>query len=60
LCRDDTIRSWYAYIRYKFVSCFGAGDGLMTIFRILAVLYVFQADVGVATGVAYAVWLLYW
>lgn len=32
----------------------------MTIFRILAVLYVCQAGVGIATGVAYAVWLLYW
>jgi hypothetical protein len=28
--------------------------------RILAVIYVVQAGVGVATGVAYAVWLLYW
>ena len=28
--------------------------------RILAVVYVIQAGVGVAFGFAYAVWLMYW
>jgi hypothetical protein len=28
--------------------------------RILTAVYVVQAAVGIATGVAYAVWLLYW
>jgi hypothetical protein len=32
----------------------------MRTLRILAVIYVVQAGVGVATGIAYAVWLLYW
>jgi hypothetical protein len=32
----------------------------MSTLRILAVMYVFQAGVGIATGVAYAAWLLYW
>jgi hypothetical protein len=32
----------------------------MSTLRILAVMYAFQAGVGIATGVAYAVWLLYW
>jgi hypothetical protein len=32
----------------------------MTTLRILAVLYFPQAVIGIAGGVAYAVWLLYW
>jgi hypothetical protein len=32
----------------------------MTTLRILAALYIFQAGVGIAGGVVYAVWLLYW
>jgi hypothetical protein len=32
----------------------------MTTLRILAALYVAQAAIGIAAGVAYAVWLLYW
>jgi hypothetical protein len=31
----------------------------MTTLRILAVIYVVQAGVGIAAGIAYAVWLLY-
>jgi hypothetical protein len=57
--RHDTIEDEYRFIRPKSVSCFRTGS-LMTILRILAVIYVVQAGVGVATGVAYAVWLLYW
>jgi hypothetical protein len=41
------------------VSCFGAG-GVMTKLRILAIIYVVQAGIGIATGFAYAVWLMYW
>jgi hypothetical protein len=41
------------------VSCFGAG-GVMTKLRILAIIYVVQAGIGIAAGVTYAVWLLYW
>jgi hypothetical protein len=57
--RHDTIQQEYRFIRSNSVSCFGT-DSLMTTLRILAVIYVVQAGVGVATGVAYAVWLLYW
>jgi hypothetical protein len=57
--RHDTIEDEYRFIRSKPVSYFRTGS-LMTILRILAVIYVVQAGVGVATGVAYAVWLLYW
>ena len=32
----------------------------MAALRILAVIYFVQAAVGIAAGVAYAVWLLYW
>jgi hypothetical protein len=32
----------------------------MTTLRIFALIYVVQAGVGIATGVGYAVWLLYW
>jgi hypothetical protein len=32
----------------------------MTALRILVALYIFQAGVGIAGGVAYALWLLYW
>jgi hypothetical protein len=32
---------------------------MMTALRILAFVYVLQAGVGIVTGVAYAVWLLY-
>jgi len=32
----------------------------MSTLRILTVIYLVQAGVGAATGVAYAVWLLYW
>jgi len=32
----------------------------MLTLRILTVIYVVQAAAGIATGVAYAVWLLYW
>jgi hypothetical protein len=32
----------------------------MSTLRILAVMYVVQAGVGIATGVVYAVWLVYW
>jgi hypothetical protein len=32
----------------------------MPLLRIIAVLYLIQAGVGIATGVAYAMWLLYW
>jgi hypothetical protein len=32
----------------------------MATLRILAIIYVVQASVGIATGVAYAVWLLCW
>ena len=32
----------------------------MSTIRILAVLYVVQAGVGIALGFAYAVWLQYW
>jgi hypothetical protein len=32
----------------------------MATLRILAIIYVVQAGVGIATGIAYAVWLLYW
>jgi hypothetical protein len=32
----------------------------MAAVRILAVIYVVQAGVGIALGFAYAVWLLYW
>jgi hypothetical protein len=37
-------------------SRFGAGGA----FRIFAIVYVVQATLGIAAGVAYAVWLLYW
>jgi hypothetical protein len=57
--RHDTIEDAYRFIRSKSVSCFSTGS-LVTTMRILAVIYVVQAGVGVATGVAYAVWLLYW
>ena len=40
----------------KMVSRFGAGGAL----RIFAIVYVAQAALGITTGVAYAVWLLYW
>jgi len=33
---------------------------VMTAVRILAVVYVLQACVGIAFGFAYAVWLMYW
>jgi len=33
---------------------------MMAALRIFAVIYVVQAAVGIATGVGYAVWLLYW
>jgi hypothetical protein len=59
VCRHDTIEHEYRFIRSKSVSCFDTGS-LMTTLRILAVIYVVQAGVGVASGVAYAVWLLYW
>jgi hypothetical protein len=32
----------------------------MTAVRILAVVYVVQAGVGIAFGFAYAMWLMYW
>jgi hypothetical protein len=32
----------------------------MTTLRILTVIYVVQAGVGIATGISYAVWLLFW
>jgi hypothetical protein len=41
------------------VSSFGAGR-VMTTLRFFALVYVVQAGVGVAAGVAYAVWLVYW
>jgi hypothetical protein len=37
-------------------SRFGAGGAL----RIFAIVYAVQAALGIITGVAYAVWLLYW
>jgi hypothetical protein len=38
------------------MSRFGAG-GVMTTVRILAIMYVVQAGVGIALGLAYGVWL---
>ena len=32
----------------------------MATLRILAIIYVVQAGVGIAAGIGYAVWLLYW
>jgi hypothetical protein len=40
----------------KMASRFGAGGAL----RIFAIVYAVQAALGIITGVAYAVWLLYW
>jgi len=40
----------------RMASRFGAGGAL----RIFAIVYAVQATLGIATGVAYAVWLLYW
>jgi hypothetical protein len=40
----------------KMASQFGAGGAL----RIFAIVYAVQATLGIVTGVAYAVWLLYW
>jgi hypothetical protein len=40
----------------KMTSRFGAGGVL----RIFAIIYAVQAALGIAAGVAYAVWLLYW
>jgi hypothetical protein len=59
VCQHDTMREQCPYIWSESVSCLEAG-GVMTTLRILAVIYVVQAGVGIATGVAYAVWLLYW
>jgi hypothetical protein len=42
----------------KMLSRFGAG-GALTL-RILGVIYVVQAAIGITAGVAYAVHLLYW
>jgi hypothetical protein len=39
----------------KMASRFGAGGAL----RIFAIVYAIQATLGITTGVAYAVWLLY-
>jgi hypothetical protein len=36
------------------------GQGGAKAVRILTVIYVVQAGVGIAGGVTYAVWLLYW
>ena len=59
MCQHDTIRAQCPYIWSESVSRLGAG-GVMTTLRILTVIYVVQAGVGIATGVAYAVWLLCW
>ena len=59
VCQHDTIREQCPYTWSESVSRLGAGGGIATL-RILAVIYLVQAGVGIATGVAYAVWLLYW
>jgi hypothetical protein len=59
VCRYGTIRKPCSYMLSETDSCFGAGRAMTTL-RVLALLYFVQAAVGVATGVAYAVWLLYW
>ena len=41
----------------KLSSRFGAGSATL---RILGVVYVVQAALGITAGVAYAMWLLYW
>jgi hypothetical protein len=40
----------------KMASRFGTAGAL----RIFVIVYVVQAALGITTGVAYAVWLLYW
>jgi hypothetical protein len=59
VCQHDTIREECPYIWSESDSCVGAG-GVMTTLRILIVIYVVQAGVGIATGVSYALWVLYW
>jgi hypothetical protein len=58
VCQHDTFREQCPYIPSESISCFGAG-GVMTTLRMLAIMYVIQAGVGIVTGVAYAVWLLW-
>lgn len=40
------------------VSCFGAG-GVMKTVRILNIIYLAQAGIGIIFGIAYAVWRMY-
>jgi hypothetical protein len=59
VCRHGTTRKQRRYIWSASLSFFGA-TGAMSTLRTLAVIYVVQAGVGMATGVAYTLWLLYW
>jgi hypothetical protein len=59
VCQHDTICQVREYIWFNSVFRTDA-RGVMVTLRILTVIYVVQAAAGIVTGVAYAVWLLYW
>jgi len=58
VCQFDKIGGQCLCIRPEPVSRYGAG-GVMAAVRILAVIYVVQAGIGIVLGFAYAVWLMY-
>jgi len=58
VCQFDQIGGQSLCIRPEPVSCLGTG-GVMTALRIIAVIYVVQAVIGIVLGCAYAVWLMY-
>jgi len=57
VCQHEAIRDQYPAIR-SCVSCFGAG-GVMKTVRILNIIYLAQAGIGIIFGIAYAVWRMY-
>ena len=59
VCQRDTIRKQRPYILSKRDDRVGSG-AIMNMLRLFAVVYLAQAGVGIAVGVGYAVWLVYW
>jgi hypothetical protein len=58
VCQIDQIGGQSLCIRLGPVSRQGTG-GVMTALRILALIYVVQAAIGIVLGFAYGVWLMY-